>query len=113
MDPKANIKEQRELARWLEAHDSATVGYLAKAERLAELVVALAEWEAKGGFKPAEERKPDPLLMVVDIRLGTLALAIRERDWEQTMREWDRTRSALDKLLAGGAPRDPRTGERA
>lgn len=64
MDPKANIKEQRELAKelldiWDEynGEDSITAAEQSeavadKAYRLAELVLALDEWRIKGGFDP-------------------------------------------------------------
>lgn len=48
MDPNANLDEQRELARrFVEETIS-----LAEVDRLAELVLALDEWLARGGFLP-------------------------------------------------------------
>lgn len=47
MDPNENLREQKELAEYLVNRADAT-----KAERLAELVLALDEWVANGGFLP-------------------------------------------------------------
>lgn len=53
MDPDANIKEQRGLARRIIADVDRGVGASPNdAERLAELVLALDEWLQKGGFPP-------------------------------------------------------------
>ena len=62
MDPIANLKEQLEIAREIQTiWDAAAEGYLGvtdrktvsdKADRLAELVIALDEWRRKGGFDP-------------------------------------------------------------
>ena len=63
MDPKANLKEQLELAReitaaWDNADEDGELGeneaaaVAEKANRLAELVLALDEWLRKGGFSP-------------------------------------------------------------
>lgn len=50
MDPNANLREQRELARLiLSGNPSARY-----ADRLAELVVALDSWIRAGGFMPAD-----------------------------------------------------------
>lgn len=49
MDPNANLKEQRELAKKiLEENNREDV------DRLAELVLALDEWLSKGGFPPTD-----------------------------------------------------------
>lgn len=54
MDPYANIQEQEALARVLvENPDDADA-----AARLAELVLALVEWRAKGGFDPFAKVAP-------------------------------------------------------
>lgn len=63
MDPKANIKEQLQIAKhiislWdeapadgvLDANDQLWMSDAAN--RLAELVLALDEWQRKGGFSP-------------------------------------------------------------
>jgi len=47
------------------------------------------------------------LLMIVDSRMGTLAQAIRNRDWQDVEFQFDRALSALRKAQAGGAPRNP------
>lgn len=60
MDPHANIEEQRTLARKIIADYEADRGQYGEsgavldedAHRLAELVLALDEWRAKGGFDP-------------------------------------------------------------
>lgn len=59
MDPIANIKEQRLLARKIQNmadSDKPIRGYAAElaqaSDRLAELVIALDEWQRKGGFSP-------------------------------------------------------------
>lgn len=57
MDPEANIKEQRELARSIiEKRDRVISAGMDvapdDAERLAELVQALDEWRLAGGFDP-------------------------------------------------------------
>lgn len=59
MDPDANIREQIELARHMidqfdaADEDNPTLGIDPHdADRLAELVLALAEWRARGGFDP-------------------------------------------------------------
>lgn len=63
MDPVANIIEQRELARLINAAtdtadkdgklDSVSEqAILDHADRLAELVLALDEWRRKGGYDP-------------------------------------------------------------
>lgn len=57
MDPKANIKEQRELAAkiiaaWDALTDDDDSVIARDALRLAELVQALDEWRRKGGFDP-------------------------------------------------------------
>jgi hypothetical protein len=55
MDPEANLKEQRELANELIARidaEDANFNIEEKAERLAELVLALDEWRRKGGYDP-------------------------------------------------------------
>ena len=50
MDPNANLQEQLQLADLI----LDGLGTRANAERLAELVVALDEWIAKGGFLPSK-----------------------------------------------------------
>jgi hypothetical protein len=58
MDPKANLREQREIARRLQAALDAEdvigeIHNLAEdAGRLAELVLALDDWRKRGGFDP-------------------------------------------------------------
>jgi hypothetical protein len=59
MDPVANIKEQRKLARVIQNmadSDKPIRSYCAElaqaADRLAELVTALDEWQRRGGFSP-------------------------------------------------------------
>ncbi len=63
MDPKANLEEQLRIAHEIEAWDDAEddggltaseqVAYLSgRAGLLAELVLALDEWQRKGGFSP-------------------------------------------------------------
>lgn len=60
MDPKANIEEQRELAREIldlseklaSVNENVFGGIVAKADRLAELVQSLDEWRLRGGFDP-------------------------------------------------------------
>ena len=55
MDPNANLNEQRELAAKIAKGD----GDAYDAERLADLVEALDQWIAGGGFLPrAWERQP-------------------------------------------------------
>ena len=52
MDPEANLKEQLELAKEIIAVDDSgddPEDAYQSAVRLAELVIALAEWNAKGG----------------------------------------------------------------
>lgn len=60
MDPNANLKEQRELAAhllWLEENDREIDHD--DVLRLSELVIALDNWIASGGFPPdAWARKP-------------------------------------------------------
>ena len=67
MDPDANLREQREIARAIQkvlddcnGDGSLTDGQqfyvAAQAERLAELVEALDGWITKGGFLPARWR---------------------------------------------------------
>lgn len=64
MDPDANLKEQREIAReiqaiWDDCNEDGTLTFPQmaaisdKAGRLAELVEALDKWISKGGFLPA------------------------------------------------------------
>ena len=62
MDPNANLREQRRLAAWLleKLDTSDELGptnlqlALTKAERLAELVLALDTWRAQGGALPSD-----------------------------------------------------------
>lgn len=65
MDPIANIKEQRVVARELQTLLNPP-GYLSEAQRdavvslsdrLSELVLALDEWRRKGGFDPYMEKQ--------------------------------------------------------
>lgn len=68
MDPDANLREQRELARAIierfdrvDEHtgrysDLDMEGQISDAERLAELIQALDEWITKGGFLPKDWR---------------------------------------------------------
>jgi hypothetical protein len=53
MDPEANLKDQRRLAERILNGD----GSESDAYRLAELVEALDEWIAKGGFLPARWKR--------------------------------------------------------
>ncbi len=66
MDSVANLKEQLEIAReiehtWNLGNDDGTLGadqmerVAALADRLSELVLALDEWQRKGGFSPYEK----------------------------------------------------------
>lgn len=58
MDPIANIKEQRVLARHiLEKATEADMHHVATT--LAELVIDLDEWRSKGGFDPYDQREQD------------------------------------------------------
>jgi hypothetical protein len=50
MDPNANLKEMREIAKTILSGEEYDTGY--DAVRLAELVEALDEWITKGGFLP-------------------------------------------------------------
>ena len=60
MDPNANLREQRELAREIlelvdrieYGRDARRIELSARAARLAELVEALDQWIAGGGFLP-------------------------------------------------------------
>jgi hypothetical protein len=53
MDPNANLEEQLRLANDLvTAENTDPEEALPKAERLAELVIALNEWRGKGGVLP-------------------------------------------------------------
>jgi hypothetical protein len=63
MDPKANIREQLELARKIQyiwdnpedyggISDDQLMALANRASELAELVIALDEWRKKGGFDP-------------------------------------------------------------
>lgn len=58
MDPNANLREQLELSRKISAnYDGKGACDFADAARLAELVVALNDWIAGGGFLPARWQK--------------------------------------------------------
>jgi hypothetical protein len=65
MDPDANLDEQRRLVRRIHAVQDATEGptmgelrdVAHDAYRLAELVEALDQWIARGGFLPARWRQ--------------------------------------------------------
>lgn len=50
-------------------------------------------------------RALDPGLVVVLARLDILEDAIRSRNWSQVEWHYDRVRSAVEKAVAGGAPR--------
>jgi hypothetical protein len=56
MDPKVNLKEQIELAKQIieieDHNDDDTCVVADLGLRLAELVLALHEWQRKGGFSP-------------------------------------------------------------
>jgi hypothetical protein len=64
MDPEANIREQVEIAKRIQQlteEQSDCHGYLphsiaedivAEADRLSELVLAMVEWNRRGGFLP-------------------------------------------------------------
>jgi hypothetical protein len=61
VDPIANLKEQIELAREIQAindrgEDIDYADLAAKAARLSELALALDEWQRKGGFSPYAKR---------------------------------------------------------
>lgn len=63
MDPIANLRDQRELARSIQHladRRSAPRGvdWENDAVRLAELVLALDEWRMKGGFDPYSPTRP-------------------------------------------------------
>jgi len=61
MDPHANLREQRELARRIqqaENNEDPAYNVGEDADRLAELVLALDEWRTKGGFDPYAEPSP-------------------------------------------------------
>jgi hypothetical protein len=55
MDPTANLREQLEIARAMLAKDSEHID-TGDAVRLAELVEALNQWIANGGFLPVQWR---------------------------------------------------------
>ena len=48
MDPDANIREQFRLAMEIQDDEFAS----AREDRLSDLILALIEWKAKGGFSP-------------------------------------------------------------
>jgi len=50
VDPESNMREQLELAEAILAGTCEADELVSSAERLAELVVALAEWRKRGGF---------------------------------------------------------------
>jgi hypothetical protein len=53
MDPDANLAEQLEIAREMQDLDDVDLPVSQDdAQRLAELVIALNEWLAKGGYPP-------------------------------------------------------------
>jgi hypothetical protein len=56
MDPDANLAEQRKIAAMLiEAIDNGrAVNWSVHAGRLAELVIALDNWQTNGGFPPSD-----------------------------------------------------------
>lgn len=62
MDPDANLEEQIKLALGMVDEDidkhtaSDTANLASRGQRLAELVLALDDWLAKGGFKPKRWR---------------------------------------------------------
>lgn len=67
MDPHANLERQRQIAREIsergnrlesrETGKGVTWSLADLADELAELVLALDEWRAKGGFDPYEPRE--------------------------------------------------------
>jgi hypothetical protein len=57
MDPDANLKEQLEISREFFSETVPFAYRQEKAERLAELVLALNEWIEKGGFLPSKWHK--------------------------------------------------------
>ena len=58
MDPDANLEEQLALAHAIADDDGESEdGFADDATRLAELVIALDEWIAKGGFLPTTWQK--------------------------------------------------------
>lgn len=52
MDPNANLQQQLDLARYILAEKTNNLNRAHAAEHLAELVQALHDWLAEGGFKP-------------------------------------------------------------
>ena len=59
MDPNANLEEQRRLTARIQAQrDNYETPNDGDVFRLAELVVALDEWIASGGFLPSAWKKP-------------------------------------------------------
>jgi len=62
MDPNANLKEQVQLARRIIAiadddeNEDTLLEQAERAERLAELVIALHDWIIHGGFLPSPWR---------------------------------------------------------
>ena len=57
MDPDANLKEQLEIAH--EAYNHFDDGNDKDMDRLVELVIALDEWLAGGGFLPTRWQRPN------------------------------------------------------
>lgn len=53
MDPDANLEEQLQLAKSLDGSSPLSERALLRARRLAELVVAMDEWLARGGRLPS------------------------------------------------------------
>lgn len=97
MDPKANIKEQRELAKEIQAiwDDCNGDGTLTseqaelvadKANRLADLVLALDEWRSKGGFdpyaKPATPPTQSEMSRIAQRRPGNYSDLSPQEQWE-------------------------------
>lgn len=70
MDPYANMQEQAELASGIAHRDRTADEILDDAVRLAELVLALAEWLEKGGFPPFQEQPRGPMSLAQGMALA-------------------------------------------
>ncbi len=68
MDPKANLREQLDIAReiqriWDNCKDNGELTTVQRkqvagmADRLSELVLALDDWQRKGGFSPYSQMR--------------------------------------------------------
>jgi oligoribonuclease (3'-5' exoribonuclease) len=93
MDPEENLKTQLLLAKAiLESGETGVRNWGATAHRLAELVVALNEWIAKGGFLPkawnknALEAMAQKLTKQVEENAGLLRQVEESQDEARTAR---------------------------